>query len=561
MTDEQFADAGAYAGRWVALIRGKIVAQGDTREQAFQSARRSRSKENIEIRFMPVMPVSSPLLEAVRAAIPVDEPVYLVGGAVRDAVLGRVSHDLDFACLHGIKMARTVADALKAAFFPMDENFDTGRVILQAADGSRETLDFAGYRGENLDADLHGRDFTINAVAMDLNTGSIIDPLGGVKDIRDRHIRVCSDTALMDDPIRILRGVRQAAAYGFSIDPDTRGRMKEAASRLTNISSERMRDEIFKILAGPRPDTSMRALEILGVFPYILPELSSLKGVEQSAPHVHDVWTHTLAVLRHLEGILQVLAPSYDEQKANSDLMNGLVALKLGKYRTQINEHLSKKLNVDRSARAVLFFAALYHDVNKPQTRSIEENGRIRFLGHDEQGARTAVKRGTALHFSNDELDRLKLIIQHHMRVHGQTSRKIAGMDTSRKAIYRYFRDAGEAGVDLILLALADTRATYDHTLTQDHWAATLEVCRVLLEAWFEKAEQMIKPPALVNGDDLKSVLKQKPGPELGKLLETIRENQAAGYLTTREEALAFARGWLVMAHEVAQKVETSDQA
>ncbi len=560
MDDEKSAESAAYSGRWVALVRGKVVAQGDSREQVFQFARRSRSKENIEIRFMPVMPVSSPLLEAVRTAIPAGEPVYLVGGAVRDAVLGRASRDLDFACLHGIKLARSVADALKAAFFPMDETFDTGRVILQNADGSRDILDFAGYRGDSLEADLRGRDFTINAVAMDLNTGTIFDPLGGVMDIRNRRIRACSESALRDDSIRILRGIRQAAAYGFSIDPETRKLMKAAAGLLPNISPERLRDELFKILSGPKPDSAVRALEILGTLPYILPELPALKGMEQSAPHVYDVWTHTLAVLRHLEGILDVLSPSYNEQKANADWMNGLVVLKLGKYRAQINEHLGKNLNVDRTARSVLFFAALYHDVNKPQTKSIEENGRIRFLGHDEMGAQTAAQRGMALHFSNDELQRLRLIIKHHMRVHGQTNRKEAGVETSRKAIYRFFRDSNEAGIDLILLALADTRATYDHTLTQQHWAAALDVSRTLLDAWYEKADEMIRPPALVNGDDLISTLQQKPGPEIGKLLEAIRENQAAGFLNTQAEALAFARDWLVTAHESAKKAEDSGQ-
>jgi hypothetical protein len=155
-----------------------------------------------------------------------------------------------------------------------------------------------------------------------------------------------------------------------------------------------------------------------------------------------------------------------------------------------------------------------------------------------------------ALHLSNDELDRLKLIIKHHMRVHAHTSRKEAAQEISRRAIYRFFRDTGEAGVDLILLALADTRATYDHSMTQEHWIATLDVCRALLEAWYEKADEIIRPPQLLNGDDLINELKLKPGPEIGKLLEAIRETQAAGKLSTREEALAFARGWLVKARE-----------
>ena len=140
------------------------------------------------------------------------------------------------------------------------------------------------------------------------------------------------------------------------------------------------------------------------------------------------------------------------------------------------------------------------------------------------------------------------------MRVHGYVSRKEAGQEISRRAIYRFFRDAGASGIDLILLALADTRATYDHVLTQEHWAAALVVCRELLEAWFEKAEEIIRPPALINGDDLISELKQKPGPELGKLLEAIREAQAAGKLSTRDEALAFSRGWLTKARDITPK-------
>jgi tRNA nucleotidyltransferase/poly(A) polymerase len=548
------SEEAAYAGRWVALVRGKIIAQGESREQVFHAARNIRSKEVAEIRYMPAMPVSNPLLDAIRALVPPDEPIALVGGAVRDAVMGRATHDLDFACRHGLKLAKKVSDGLKAAYFPLDENFDTGRVILLNPDGSRETLDFTGYRGETLMDDLAGRDFTINAVAMDLHSGEIIDPMGGVNDIRARLIRACRPSSLSDDPVRILRAVRQAAAFGFRIQPETRTLMKSAAASLQKTSPERLRDELFKMLAGRKPDASIRALELLGVFPYLLPELSALRGVEQSAPHVQDVWAHTLAVLRHLEHILGTLAAEYDEQKANSDLINSLLVLRLGRYREQISAHLRASLNVDRPARGLLFFAALYHDVDKPQTKTIEESGRIRFLGHDELGAGTAVKRGSALRLSKDELERLSLIIKHHMRVHGQSSRAESGREPSRKAIYRFFRDAGEAGIDLILLALADTRATYEHTLPQEHWAATLETCRTLLEAWFETPEEVIHPRPVVNGDDLLNELKLKPGPDIGSILEAIRENQAAGKISAREEALAFARGWVEKARVTAIK-------
>jgi putative nucleotidyltransferase with HDIG domain len=547
MTTPEPPENHLYAGRWVALVRGKVIAQGATREQAFHAARQARPKERLEIRFMPATPVQSPLLDSVRRLIPADRPVYLVGGAVRDAVLGHTTHDLDFATPPGaLQLAKQLADQLPGAYFPLDEDNDTARIVLQHPDGTRDILDFAGFRGETLEADLRGRDFTINALAMDLHTGQIHDPLGGLNDLRAKTLRTCSPTSLSDDPIRILRAIRQAASFGFSIDPATRQLMKTAVPGLTRISPERQRDELFKILAGPKPDASLRALELLGLFPLLLPELTALKGVTQSSPHVHDVWTHTLAVLRHLNSLLEALAPEYNETKANADLFNGLLVLHLGRYRQQISQHLSTSLNTDRPARALLFFAALYHDINKPQTQTTEENGRIRFLGHDEQGAQTAMQRGMALHLSNDELDRLKLLVRLHMRIHFHTSRKLeTGSNPSRKAIYRFFREAGEAGISLILLALADQRATYDHTLTQEHWTASLEVSRSLLEAYYEKAEEIIRPPQLLTGHDLINELKMKTSPEIGRLLEALRETQAAGHLATRPEALAFARGWL----------------
>lgn len=545
-------ESSLYAGRWVALVRGKVVAQGATRDEAFQAARIARRKDRLELRYMPEMPVNSPLLEAVRALLPAELPVYLVGGAVRDAILGRESHDLDFATPPGaLKLARELANKLPGAFFPLDEASDTARIVLQHPDGGRDSLDFAGFRGDSLEADLRRRDFTINAIAMDMQTGQILDPLGGVRDLREKRIRACSPTSFRDDPVRILRAIRQAAAFDFAIDPETRKWMKAAVPQLPGISPERQRDELFKILAGPRPDTAMRALELLGVLPVLLPELTALQGVAQTAPHVHDVWTHTLAVLRHLETIVSLLTPAYTEEKGNADLFNGLLVMRLGRYRQQIGQHLGPTLNTDRSARALLFFAALYHDVNKPQTKTVEESGRIRFFGHDEQGALTAVKRGMALHLSNDELDRLKLLIAHHMRIHFHTSRKAGqGLDPGRKAIYRFFRDTDEAGVSLVLLALADLRATWDHTLTQNEWVACLDVCRIFLEGWYEKAEEIVRPPQLLNGNDLLTEFKLKPGPEIGKLLEAIRETQATGKLSTRAEALAFAHGWLLKGHE-----------
>ncbi len=538
----------AYAGRWIALVKGQIVAQGETRETAFLAARAIRPKEPLEVVYMPEFPeiFNSPLLLLVRENLPADQPLYLVGGAVRDALLGKPVHDLDFAVPKGaLRLAKTLADKLQAAFYPLDEENDTARLIVIHPDGTRDILDFAGFRGVNLEDDLRGRDFTLNAIAFDLHSAKLIDPLGGAADLRAKRLRACAETALSADPVRIVRAVRQAAALGLTIEPATRQWMKSAVSGLSQVSAERLRDEILKILAGPQPDAALRALDLLGVLPYLLPELEALKGIQQSAPHVQDVWAHTLSVLRHLEGLLDVLGPQYNEQKSNADLHNGLLVLKLGRYRTQLAQHLAQRLNPDRSLRSLLFLAALYHDVEKPATRTVEQSGRVRFLDHDQKSAQTVLRRAIALRLSNDEMDRVKTIVANHMRVHLHSDRQRKEQPISRKAIYRFFRDTGPTGIDIILHSLADLRATYEHSLPQEIWVAELDVARALFEAYWDSPDQIVHPPQLLNGDDLLQELHLTPGREIGQLLETIRENQAESHLTNRAEALAFARGWL----------------
>ncbi|MEW6239852.1 MAG: HD domain-containing protein [Chloroflexota bacterium] len=540
-------DRSPYAGRWIARVRGQIVGQGGTPEQARQAAAAARPKENPEIVFM--QPSSlinlSPLVDKVRAILP-DRELYLVGGSVRDALLGRVNHDLDFVLpADGIRTARRVADKLKADFFPLDEERDTGRVIVTNADGSRDLLDFATLRGGDLDADLQGRDFTVNAMALDLRTMSLLDPLGGAADLRAKRLRACLPTSFSDDPVRILRGVRLAAAFGFTIEAGTRKAMRAAGPLLPRVSPERLRDELFRILEGPQPAASLRALELLGVLPHLLPELPALKGVEQPAPHVYDVWEHTLQVLAALEDVLAALAVGYDPE-TTGDLFTGLLALRLGRYREQFAAHLSTALNADRSPRGLLFFTALYHDVAKPSTRTVEEGGRVRFLEHDELGAQAASARARALHLSNDEIERVAVVIKNHMRLHYHTSRMAGGKKhPSRRAIYRFFRDSGAAGVDLVLLALADLRATHGQNLSQETWAACLDVCRIFLENYWERPEEVVAPPRLVDGNDMIRELGLQPGPRVGQVLEAVREAQAMGKVSTRGEAVAFGRKWL----------------
>ena len=537
-------DEKPYAGRWVACLRGRVVAQGGTPEQTRRAAQ-SRYKETPEISYMPnSFPLKFPsLLNSVQAVLPAGLTIFLAGGAVRDALLGRRIHDLDFVVeREAIITARRVANNLKADFYPLDPERDTGRVIVTNEDGSRTAMDFAAFRGPDLEADLLGRDFTLNAIAFNLSDNTIHDPLGGAMDLKEKRLRACSPTAFSDDPVRILRGVRLAANFGFSILPETRKAMKEAASRLEIISPERMRDELFRILDGAQPATCLRALDLLGALDKFLPELSALKGVEQCAPHVYDVWEHTLAVVSHLEMVFSVLAMDYKPESA-SDLMNGLMVQRIGRYRKQISEALTVPVTADRSLRSLLFLTALYHDVAKPQTKKTDDEGQFHFWEHDQQGAEIAAKRGRVLAMSNDEVTRMEKVIRNHMRILFHANRLVReGKPPSRRAVYRFFRDAGPAGVDVCLLSLADMRGTYEQTIPQETWTSALDVVRLMLENWYEKPSESIAPNLLVKGDDLMQELNLQPGKIIGEMLEAIREAQAMGEVTTREQALELAR-------------------
>jgi hypothetical protein len=247
--------------------------------------------------------------------------------------------------------------------------------------------------------------------------------------------------------------------------------------------------------------------------------------------------------------ILAALTPDYKPDTA-SDLFNGLMVMRIGRYRQQIGEHFNTLLNVNRSLRGLLFFAALFHDVAKPLTKAADEGGRLRFWGHDQESAEMVAARGRALQLSSVEIDRLKTIVRNHMRILHHTNRLVKEPKSpSRRAIYRFFRDTGEAGVEVCLLALADLRATYEHTLPQNIWVAGLDVVRLFLENWWEKRAESIAPPLLLNGNDLMQELDLQPGPLIGQLLEAIREAQALGEVSTREQAFALARAHFSKEH------------
>jgi putative nucleotidyltransferase with HDIG domain len=487
-----------------------------------------------------------PLLKRILSLLPREVPIYLVGGAIRDALLNHQSYDLDFSTADdAMKIARQLADDLGAAYFPLDPVRKVARLVLKPDKRVKYggtgpiRVDFSTYQGADLTADLVGRDFTINAMAVEVHQlQTLVDPTGGVADLITKRLRACSPDSFLDDPVRVLRAVRFSVDLGFNITPETLQQMREATPLLPTISPERLRDELFRILNISHPGTSLRILDLIGAIEYVLPEVCTLKEVQQSQPHVMDAWDHTLDILNRLESLLDILGTGSSLAKAEN-LTNGLVVMQLGRYRQRLAEHLSNALNPDRPHRGLIFLAGLYHDVGKKTTQTVDADGKISFIGHGQVGGEIVAKRGQALKLSKIEIDRLVTIVSHHMRPSLLSHHEGT---PSRTAVYHFFRDTGAAGVDICILSMADILATYGPTLPQDRWIRHLEVVQALLGAWWEESEDRLFPIGLVNGEELMDALDLAPGPQLGFLLESIREAQITHEIQDKEEAISLAR-------------------
>jgi len=460
---------------------------------------------------------------------------------VRDTLLERPVHDWDFAverCAMGL--ARAVADALGGAYFPLDVERDAGRVVLTAADGTRLELDFAALRGAGLNTDLFARDLTINALALD-ETGALVDPTGGRADLEAGRVRATSERAFRDDPVRLLRAVRMEAELGFEIEPRTEAWIRRDAALLALPAAERVRDEFVRMLAIQRAVTYLRRLDEFGLLPRVVPELGPLKGVTQSPPHLFDVWRHTLRTVDALEGVVAAVVGQDVGPCMLADAPRaawGELARVLGQFAGSVTAHLAVEVSGGRDRMLLLKLASLLHDIGKPRTWSQDEDGRVHFYNHEPVGARMAAARLQGLRFSRDEVSRVRVIVGQHLRPpHLARTEQV-----TRRAVYRYFRATGCAGVDVVLLSLADHLATWGPNLQERRWARRLEVAEILLTHYFERREETVAPPPLVTGHDLMAELGLVPGPEIGRLLEALREAQAAGEVRTREEALALAR-------------------
>jgi len=466
---------------------------------------------------------------------------YLVGGFVRDALLGRETADIDIAiAADAPQVASKIAAVVGGKHVLLDEVNKVSRIVLMSQEATpakgRLELDISTLKG-NIEQDLAQRDFTIDAMAIDLSEldkgytdVQLIDPFNGWSDLQQKVIRAVSETSLKSDAARLLRAVRLAAELGFNINKETETLIQRYSYLVSGVAGERIREELLRLLVIPQAEQLLSYLDKLGLLTAIIPELAQAKGVSQPKEHFWDVFDHSLKTVAAIDFLLRQgtwsISAASDEEIWAVTPWSAVPA-----------QHFGQEVSYGSTRRLLMKLAALLHDVAKPQTKTIDANGRIRFLGHANEGATIVADILERLRFSTKEIKLVETMVKYHLRP-SQMSHD--GLPSPR-AIYRFFRDTGEAGIDTLFLSLADHLATRGLHLDLAQWKEHAQLVKYVLAQRLEQ-ESRVAPPKLVDGHDLINIFGISPGPKIRELLEAVREAQAAGELTTREEALSYLR-------------------
>ena len=432
----------------------------------------------------------------------------LVGGPVRDAILGRLGNDLDFTTDAHPHQTKKILKAWA------DNTWDTG-ILFGTVAGKRgdTTVEVTTYRtekyeedsrkpdvefGETIEGDLSRRDFTVNAMALELTTTTpeFIDPFGGIADLQKKILRTPTspEQSFSDDPLRMMRAARFASQLGFEISPDVLDAMKSMSGRISIISAERVRDEFIKLLMSDLPRVGITILVDTGLADLVLPEIPKLRLEIDEHHHHKDVYEHSITVL--------------EQAIAQEDRLGG--------------------------PNLVIRLAALLHDIGKPKTRNLIEGGGVSFHHHEVVGARLSKSRLKALRFDNETIEAVETLVALHLRFHGYGEG-----EWTDSAVRRYVRDAGDLLVHLHVLTRAD--CTTRNAKKADRLARTYDGLEERI-AKLAQEEELSKIRPDLDGAQVMSLLQIKPSADVGKaldfLMELRMENGPLGEERATEELL-----------------------
>lgn len=447
--------------------------------------------------------------------------VYLVGGFLRDLFLQEEKEilDFDFAVEKNVlKFSYAFGKITSSKVVILDRVLRNIRVAVRKKNKFLN-FDFSAFRGRDIRGDLENRDFTVNTLCVEITPSfkniKLLDYLSARKDLRRRLIRVVSEKSFLQDPLRILRAFSLSALYHFKIDKDTLDLIFQDKHLLRKVSLERISEELFKIFSSESCFPIIRLMDEAGVLEEIIPPIKKARGVLQGAYHHLDVWEHSLETLKALERLLKT-----KRLISNRDLV----------------DYLNQELAWRRKRIQLLKLACLLHDIGKPRAKR-KKNRRTIFYGHERIGQEMVEKISGRLKLSSSEKDFLKKAVYFHLR----PGYLVDKAKPSPRAIYRFFRDTQEEGVSILILAIADWRATRGVLTEEKERKKQEKVIFRLIEDYFSKKKE--KPLVkLIDGYDVMRILKLSPSPLVGEILKEVREAQSLGEVSSRAEALRFIR-------------------
>ncbi len=429
---------------------------------------------------------------------------YLVGGAVRDFLMGKTTVDRDIA----IVGAEEFAKKIDGTFIVLDEENKIYRVVLE---DKINYLDISELQGGNIEEDLLRRDFTINAIAYDLQKEEFVDVTGGLNDLKNGVLRHIKNENFEDDPLRILRAFRFISVTGFEMAEELKTAINKYKHLAFNPSKERIMYELLKLFGGKNASKTLILMDEFGLLEKLVPYVTEMKKVPPNTHHHLDLFHHVVETVRNIEELYE---NSSDSVKQHLDQID------FGGF-SRIN-HLK--------------LAGFLHDIGKYSTWTIEENGRHRFIKHDDVGAKMCVPFLRSLKFSKKQIEYISCMIKNHI----YPSNVVAAPDLNEKVMMRYLRKMENNVIDNIVLAKADRLSARGEAITEEIINNNLNGLDKLLNFYLEKRETIKPLPKLLSGYEVMELKGIKQSPELGNIIKALNEAQLNGEINTKEEAIEF---------------------
>ena len=438
---------------------------------------------------------------------------YIVGGYLRDCLLGRESSDIDIVVDKGQAnpCAKQLADSINGYFVELDSVNNIYRVVFE---DKINYVDIADCAGNSIEDDLKRRDFTINALAFDIKHRSLIDVTAAQSDLNNHIIREISEFNITDDPLRILRAFRFHSELGFEFSSELKKLIKKHACLLNNPAKERVNAEIIKLFGGNFAAETLLAMDYYSVLEIVFPFVKDLKRVPPNSHHHLGLLEHSIETVKQLQ--------LYYENSCD-----------------EVKTHLNQELFAGAKRIDYLKLAAFLHDTGKPATWTIDEKtGRHRFIMHDSEGAKIVVPYLKDLKFSKKQTAYLQKIIKNHI----YPASVVTSDEASDKAYLRFYRKTGEEAIDLIAIAYADRMSALGPDITQEMLDKNINGLNRLLAGYLKQKNEIKPLPKLLDGNEIMQILNIPASKKLGEIIEKLKEAQISCEVVTKDEAIEFIK-------------------